>query len=165
MIKLLLFISIALVGTAIVIKRKISSAARSQSQAFLINKIKRDPSAGQAYAGKLDIPMYKKENVSQAAFDLIKEKIQSSATIGDYKILYTAPVSDQLLIFTEITFTDFDVTMIGDAGDVKKKGHYNFLMRHHAELNELELYSTMYADLNEKLHMQGFIDALMKTTA
>jgi len=38
-------------------------------------------------------------------------------------------------------------------------------MRHHAELNELELYSTMYADLNEKLHMQGFIDALMKTTA
>lgn len=163
MIKLILFILIAVVATVIVIVRKFSTVASGQSQAFLINKIKRNPARAREYSRMLDIPMDKKPNINLAAFELIKAKIQSSDSIENYRILHTTPVDNQLLLFTETVFTDFDVTFTGEAGDVEKKSYHNFLLSHQPEANELIIYSTMYADLNEKTQKQGFLEALMKT--
>ena len=132
------------------IVRVISSVAKKQSQNLLINKIKSKPQEADRYAEQLDIVMDKRTNINRQAFELIKSKVQSSPMIGNYKILYTTPIGESLLFFTELMFTDFDVTFTGHADDVKKKAHHNFLLRHNPQLLELELSSDLYSDSTEK---------------
>lgn len=164
--KIILAILLLLVGGTIVIVRRLSSAISGQSQMLLIRSIKRNPAKASEYAPQLDLLMDKRPNITREAYDLIRSKINSTKQIGNYVIHYSVPlVDDQLLFFTEISFTDFDITPMGESADVKKTAQHNFLLRYNSAELQLELYSNMFADLNEKLQKQGFIDTLMKTQA
>lgn len=153
-----------LIGIATVIARKFSSAISGQSQMMLVRAIKRDHAKASAYASKLDLLMEKRMNITREVYELIRAKINSASQIGDYLIHYSTRITeDQFLFFTEIFFTDFDVTVTGDSGDVRKSAQHNFLLQYNSMESQLELYSDMYTDLNGKLQKQGFIEALMKT--
>lgn len=162
--KLILALLLLTGGTILVISRKIGSAAGRQSQKNLINKIKRKPAEAVRIAAQLDIVMEKRNAINQQAFGLIKNKIQSSATIGNYKILHTVPIGDSLLFFTELHYTDFDVTFTGHAGDVQKKAHHNFLLTHSAPASQLDLSSDMFSDSTSRMQKQDFIEALFRST-
>lgn len=161
--KLLLALLMLIGGTIFVIVRVISSVAKKQSQNLLINKIKRKQQEAHRYAEQLDIVMDKRININRQAFELIKSRIQFSPMIGNYKILHITSIGESLLFFTELMFTDFDVTFTGHADDVRKKAHHNFLLRHNPQLLELELCSDLYSDSTEKMQKQDFIEALFKT--
>lgn len=163
--KIIIAVLMLVGGTIIVISRFVNSAAGKQSQNNLINRIKRKPSEAESYAEKLDIVMDKRENINRQAFELIKSKIQASPFIGSYKILHTTFVGESLLFFTELIYTDFDVTFTGHADDVKKKAHHNFLMKHIPSSNELELSSDMFLDAVNKSQKQDFIKALFESAA
>src|SRR5690242_4612368 len=107
-------------GVVFVVVRSAIYLISKSSQKMLMNKIKKDPSKALEYATDLNIPYAKRENCNAQSFELIKNKMGSSSKIGAYQILHVQPVDDnQFLVFTELSFTDFDVNVTGRSSDVK----------------------------------------------
>ena len=68
---------------------------------------------------------------SKPVFDVLKERIGSLAFLGPYKILRAVKVTpDCILVFSDLSFTDFQVNIGGKADDVQEKAFHNFSLRY-----------------------------------
>jgi hypothetical protein len=115
-------------GTVFVLIRGTLFLISKLSQGNLINQIKKNPEKATAYIEHLDIPYGKWDNINTSAYQMMISKIQASPMIGKYKILYSLIVDDrEFLVFTELSFIDFDVTVTGHSSDVKKTVFHNLL--------------------------------------
>ena len=161
MIKLLFLAA----GLIFVIVRVVSYFGNKISSSISISRIISDPQKAVEYAALLDIMIERKPGINKESFDLIKSKIQNSPYVGNYEILYSQQLDDnRFLFFTELSYTDFDVTFNGKPTDVKKKAHHNFLLQHKSETNELEVYSEVPSDATDKFQKMEFLPALYQST-
>lgn len=84
------------------------------------------------------------------------------STAGKYKILYALAVNElEFLVFTELTFIDFDVTVTGHSSDVKKTAYHNFVIRHNPQGESIEVWSEFYNNSTEKFQREEFLPALL----
>lgn len=154
-------------GILIVIGRKILFLLSKSSQNSLIDEVKINPKAAVQYAEGLDMTYGKLENISAAGFEFIKTTIDKNPAIGSYKILYWTKVNpNSLLIFTVLSFSDFDVNLVGQGDDIRKKVYHNFVLQFVQESSAVIIYSDLYNDTTSKFQKQEFLKALLelKTT-
>jgi hypothetical protein len=160
MLKFLLLLG----GLLFVVARGVIYLLNKYSQNNLISKIKKNPAKASEYIPNLDIPIHKMGNSNIQSFDLIRSKIGSSPKIGSYSILHSMPVNDtQFLVFTQLSFTDFDVNITGRSGDVNKKAFHDFLFQFDSHKEELIMYSTLYTNATEKFQKEEFHKSLMSS--
>ena len=147
-------------GIGFVVTRLISGALSKHSTQAAINAIKKNPAKAKAIAESLDIPYVNKKGFSRDQFDKLKADLLSSAHKGDYRILHVAPYSENhFLVFTMLSFVDFDINISGKAADTKKIAYHNFVVRLDPE-EGLQVLSTIYSDVTEKFQKEGFITAI-----
>ncbi|MBS1505805.1 MAG: hypothetical protein JSS79_04075 [Bacteroidetes bacterium] len=133
------------------------------SQNNIISKIKRDPDQALGYIHNLDMPYKRIENCEPKLFDLLKETISKVRTVDNYLILHCVSVSpDKFLVFTEITYTDFDVNAFGKATDQKNKNYHDFLFEYQPEKKDLYIYSNMYGNSTDKFQKESFIKSVLR---
>jgi hypothetical protein len=65
-------------------------------------------------------------------------------------------------VFTQLSFVDFDVNIIGKASDIRKKAYHNFLLKHERENDTLIILSNIYSDATEKVQKEEFIIAVLR---
>ncbi|HEY5745579.1 MAG TPA: hypothetical protein VIU12_05865 [Chryseolinea sp.] len=144
------------------VMRLISTALSKQSTQAAINAIKKNPSKAQEIAASLDIPYLQRNTYSREQFEKIKANLQPSTLKGDYRILHVAPFGeDHLLVFTTLSFVDFDINMSGKATDTKKIAYHNFVVKFDRE-DGMQVLSTIYSDATEKFQKEGFIAAIFQ---
>jgi hypothetical protein len=149
-------------GIAFVLIRGTLFLISKLSQGNLISQIKKNPKKATAYVEHLDIPYGKRDNVSTAAYKLLTAKMQNIKAAGKYKILYALEVNErEFLVFTELTFIDFDVTVTGHSSDVKKTTFHNFVIRHSPEAASIQVLSELYNSSTEKFQREEFLPALL----
>ncbi|WP_160143713.1 hypothetical protein [Chryseolinea soli] len=149
-------------GVGFVVVRLISTAMSKRSTQAAIDAIRKNPSKAQEIAASLDIPYLSKKDFPGDQYQKLKGNLQSSAQKGDYKILHVAPFGeDHLLIFTMLSFIDFDINMSGKATDTKKTAYHNFVVKFDRE-DGLQVLSTIYSDATEKFQKEGFITAIFQ---
>jgi hypothetical protein len=158
------FLLLIVAGVGFVAVRVIKSMASKASQNSMIKKVKQDPSKAESLIDSLDITYGKLEEINRESFELIKRKVSSSAFIGSYRIAHSVPVNEyQFIIFTELSFSDFDVTVTGKGADVTKTSHHNFLLDYDKEKSQMILFSNLYSDSTDKFQKQDFLKSLLKT--
>ena len=149
-------------GVGFVVMRLIGSTLSKRSTQAAINAIRKNPSKAKDIAESLDIPYLQRNNYSREQYESIKANLQSSVTKGDYRILHVAPYDeDHLLVFTMLSFVDFDINMSGKAADTKKVAYHNFVVKFDRE-EGMQVLSTIYSDATEKFQKEGFIAAIFQ---
>lgn len=149
-------------GILFVIFRKTFQAVDRLHQNRIINKIKRDHTEAAAYADQLDLPYHKLENIRFTEFDVLVRKVSALQAIGDHTILYAHSVDAyRLMLFTELTFNAYDITVAGQADDVKRKAYHNFLLRYDAEKETVTVWSTLFSDTTDKFQKQEFLKSAL----
>ncbi len=151
----------AIGGIIIVVARfAVTQLAKSSSDAT-IKKIKRNPDLAQEVANELDIQISSRENFNAEHFKKLNQYLHEVSIVGIYQILFVADVnSDQFIVFTKISFTDFAVNVSGNAKDVKKTEYLNFVVLHHNQT--LVVRSQIYDSANDKLLKEGFLKAVFE---
>ncbi|MBL0741475.1 hypothetical protein [Chryseolinea lacunae] len=148
-------------GTSVVITRFVISRIEKNTALKAIEKIKTRPSYAKEIADSLDIPYGQKPNFSLNHFEILKSYIRDRAQIGEYKIIYTTEVTpSDLLVFTRISFVDFDVNVMGQASDVKKDVYVTFLVRYDHEDQQFLVQSNLHYTSTEKFHRDRFTTAI-----
>lgn len=149
-------------GVGFVVMRLITGTLTKQSTKSAINAIKKNPAKAKEIAAALDIPYLQRNSYSREQFEKIKGNLQPSTLKGDYRILHAAPFDeDHLLVFTALSFVDFDINMSGKASDTKKVAYHNFVVKFDRE-DGLQVLSTIYSDATEKFQKEGFIAAIFQ---
>jgi hypothetical protein len=160
--KAVLALLMVLGGIGFVVTRLISGALSKRSTQAAIDAIKKNPSKAQEIAASLDIPYLNKKDFSKDQYEKLKANIRSSSYKRDYRILHAAPYGeDHLLVFTMLSFVDFDINMSGTAADTKKVAYHNFVVKLDPE-EGLQVLSTIYSDVTEKFQKEGFITAIFE---
>ena len=148
----------ALGGVGFVLTRLISTALSKRST----QAIKKNPAKAQAIAESLDIPYLHRRDFSRDQYEKLKATLRPSTYKGDYRILHVAPYrEDHLLVFTTLSFIDFDINMSGKATDTKKVAYHNFVVKFDRE-EGLQVLSAIYSDVTEKFQKEGFIAAIFE---
>ena len=144
-------------GVGFVVMRLITTALSKRSTQNAIDAIRKNPSKAKEIAAGLDIPYLQRNSYSRDQYENLKANLLSSTNKGDYKILHVAPYGeDHLLIFTLLSFIDFDINMSGKATDTKKTAYHNFVVKFDRE-EGLQVLSEIYSDATEKFQKEGFI--------
>ena len=161
--KLLLPALLVVGGVIFVVKRLIVSSVEKSAALQLIKRIKREPSYACTIADDLDIPYGVKEDFRAEYFARLKEFIAARTIVGNYQIIHTAEVSSSaLLVFTLISFDDFDVGITGKGTDVKMNSYLTFLIRYDRDAQHLTVYSDAYNTSTEKFQRGGFLNAMLR---
>ena len=161
--KLLLPALLVVGGIIFVVKRLVVSSVEKNAALALIKRIKREPSYARTVADDLDIPYGVKEDFHPGYFGKLKEFIAGRKMVGNYQIIHTAEVSSSaLLVFTLISFDDFDVGITGKGTDVRKSSYLTFLIRHDPDAQRLTVYSETYDTSTEKFQRAGFLNAMLR---
>ena len=148
-------------GIGFVIARKVLTRIDKASSHAVINSIKKEPSKANVFAASLDIPYSKKENFQEDHFLKLIDYMRSITIVGKYRVLYVAAYErDHLLVFTEISFVDFDINITGNPSDTRKKAYHNFVVKLDREKNRLVVLSNVYSDTTEKFQKEAFLDAV-----
>ena len=148
-------------GTSYVIYRKTRTAANKFSLNRLVIKLKTGEVSPSIIATDLDIPYTIIPNITRDAYSVIVNKIRSATSLGDYNIHYSAPINDrEFLILTELSFTDFNITVTGSADDVHTKVYHNFLLKHDLEKSQITIWSSLYENVTAKFQKEEFMKAL-----
>ena len=149
-------------GVGFVLTRLISTALSKRSTQAAIDAIRKNPSKAQEIAASLDIPYLHRRDFSRDQYEKLKATLQPSTYKGDYRILHVAPYGeDHLLIFTTLSFVDFDVNISGKATDTKKVAYHNFVVKFDRE-EGLQVLSAIYSDVTEKFQKEGFIAVIFE---
>lgn len=130
-----------------------------------INDIIKNPLKAEQYSLSLDMPYNKIHNLTADGFNLVLKYMRSLNTLGNYKIMYTHLLDNNcILIFTELTFVDYDIGITGQSDDIRKKAYHNFVIRYHIEQKELIVYSNLYSNTIEKFQKEEFLNDLFNST-
>ena len=149
-------------GVGFVLMRLITTTLNKRSTQAAINAIRKNPSKAKEIAASLDIPYLQRNNYSRDQYENLKANLQPSTYKGDYRILHVAPYDeDHLLIFTMLSFIDFDINMSGKATDTKKVAYHNFVVKFDRE-EGMQVLSDIYSDVTEKFQKEGFIAAIFE---
>jgi hypothetical protein len=149
-------------GIGFVVVRLISTTLKKRSTQAAIDAIRKNPSKAQDIAASLDIPYLQRNNFSRDQYENLKANLQPSTYKRDYRILHVAPYGeDHLLVFTMLSFIDFDINMSGKATDTKKTAYHNFVVKFDRE-EGLQVLSEIYSDATEKFQKEGFIAAIFE---
>jgi hypothetical protein len=158
--KLVPIVIIAVIGVVATVLRMVSRANSKRSQGDLIDKLKHDPKLVGQMAESLDYP-YGKVPLSGEVFDLLRRNVTSLAEIGPYKILYAANFGAiGVLLFTEMTFTDFQITATGKHDDVTEKAFHNFSLQYDRATSTMTVRSGPFFDTTGKFHKEDFVKHL-----
>jgi hypothetical protein len=150
---------------AAIVRFVIMQVAKSSSQST-IEKIKRDPSYATKVAAELDIPISSREDFTAADFQLLKKYLSEQPMVANYQILHVADLdSNQLIIFTKVSFVDFAVGVTGKGSDVDKTEYLTFLASHDNVLKSLTIRTEVYYNANDKFLKEGFLKAVFNGTA
>ncbi len=142
--KLISFLVLAVIGTCIVIYRKIRSASDKRTVERLILSIRNHNRNAVNFAETLDIPYGKKEAFSGGDFDKLKAAIQATTKIDDYSVLYHTSIDAfRYLLITEVKFSDFDIGTTGAATDINKTAYHSFVLRFDPTKEILSVYSDL----------------------
>jgi hypothetical protein len=161
MIKLAIFAVFLIIGIISAIVRSTSAGIDKFSQKYIIDKIKNNTSEVLKYISNLDLPYDKKTNLTAQDFGIIRDKVKSSFLIGNYVVVYTHIISDhEFVVFTELSYVDYDGGTTSNTGDVNKKAFHNFLFRHDPNQNELSILSDLFSGTTAKFQKQEFIQSL-----
>jgi len=163
--KVLLMIVLAMCGVVIVITREIIAVINKKSAQSTIDALQKSQSFTYDLMASLDIPYAKRENFPVLHFDKLKSHLTAIKLAGNFSILHVANLhSNEVLVITELTYSDFDVSYLGKATDVIKKAYHQFVLRHDYANNTLTVLSNIYHDSNSKFQKEEFIDVLFKET-
>ena len=92
---------------------------------------------------------------------IIYEKLKSSLLMGNFVIVYTQLINEnQFVVFTELSYVDYDNTVLDEMGNVKKKAFHNFLFNYDKNLSELSILSDLFSDTTSKFQKEEFIQKL-----
>jgi hypothetical protein len=161
--KLSVFLLMLVGGIVFVTARLVVSAVNKRTMYASIRSLRRDPSLARDFGESLDIPYSTRKNFKSLHFDKLKQYVGSVPSVGNYLILHTTSYDlSNLLVFTELSFVDFDVNIIGKASDIRKKVYHNFLLKHERENDTLIVLSTIYSDATEKFQKEEFITAVFE---
>ena len=164
--KLILLTLSCIGGTIFVISRIIMAALNKRSAHGMINSLKKNPALARDVAASLDLTYSRKENFAADHFDKLGPYLQSIPAAANYRLLYVLPYDrDHILVFTELSFADFDIGLSGKSSDVAKKAYHNFLLTLDRTQNRLTIYSSIHIDVTEKFQKEGFSDAIFKGMA
>jgi hypothetical protein len=166
MSKLGFYVALALGGIIATVARFVIKAVAKSSSQATIEKIKRNPSYATKVAAELDIPVSSKENFTATDFQLLRKYLSEQPMVANYEILHVADVdSTQFIIFTNISFVDFDVNIIGKGSDIDKTEYLTFLASHDNASKSLTIRSEVYHNANDKFVKEGFLKAVFNGTA
>ncbi|HEY9045200.1 MAG TPA: hypothetical protein VIN08_04865 [Ohtaekwangia sp.] len=127
----------------------------------IIDTIRKHPMKAEDYATRLDIPYTSKLNFDRNAFQILKARIQISSNVENYRILHVHTLDEQrILIFTELSFIDYDITITGKPEDIDKKSYHNFLVQYTSS-EEFKIYSNLYSNSIEKFQKEEFYKSLL----
>lgn len=164
--KLLLPALLVVGGLIFMMKRLIVSSVEKTVALRWIMRIKRDPSCARALADTLDMPYKGKDGFSARYFEELTGYVAGREKIANYQVVYTMRISpSEFLVFTLISFDDFDVGITGTGTDVKKQSYVTFLLSHDPDALCLTIYSDTYTTSSEKFHRDGFLAAVLKGTS
>jgi hypothetical protein len=150
-----------LIAAGFVIYRKANAAAGKFSLAKLVQRLKEGSVSPAQIAEALDIPYHKIQNVSETAYSSLAEKIKEGMYLSNYRIMYSCLIDKgQLLVLTELPFSDFDIDITGRASDVKNKAYHNFLVKYDTIKSEVSVVSTLYKDTTDKFQKQEFLKSM-----
>ena len=157
--KLLLLI---IAGLIVVAGRAVIKFINKASQRGTINKIKKNPSLAEEYASGLDIP-YNKQSITKEEFADLVKRLVSSVYIGEYKILYAVPAGGtSVLVFTELSFMDYDTNINGKAGEVQKSAFHDFHLQFDGVKSEVNIHSALHETATDKFQKQEFLKNLLE---
>ena len=149
-------------GVIFVVKRLVVSSVEKNATLRLIKKLKISPAYARSIADDLDTPYAGREGFPLAYYQKLKEYVAAPAMLGNYQILYTTDVSSsEFLVFTLISFDDFDVGITGKGTDVRKNSYLTFLIRHNPDEERMTIYSDTYNTSMEKFQRTGFLNAIL----
>ncbi len=144
--------------------RKLRIAGGSLSVGRVINKLKKGEASAADVAEGLDIPYHTIPNINESGFLALAGKIKEGVTLGNYRILYSTlvpPNQEQLLVFTELSFNDYTVTLTEEEGkDVKSKAYHNFVLKFDPVKSTVTTWSTLFSDNTEKFQKQEFLKTM-----
>lgn len=163
--KVLIMIVLAVCGIVIVVMRKAITAINKKSTQSTIDALQKSQSFAYDLIASLDIPYARKENFPILYFEKLKSHLAQIKLAGNFYILYVANLhTNEILVITELTYGDFDVSYLGKATDVTKKAYHQFVLRHDHTNNMLIVLSNIYHDANSKFQKEGFLDVIFKGT-
>jgi len=162
-LKLIWFLIIAGAGVVFVVYRKVASAADKSYVTKTIKALRNNRAKAKEFVETLDIPYGKRENFSQEDFSKLKSALPTAAKIGEFIILYQTEVDvQQYLLITELEFSDFDITVSGDAEDIMKKAYHGFVLRFEPDNQALSVWSDIFNDTNAKFQKQAFTKGITR---
>jgi hypothetical protein len=163
--KVLIMVVLAVCGIVIVVVRKIITTINKKSAQSTIDALQKSQSFANDLIASLDIPYARKENFPILYFDKLKSHLTQIKLAGNFSILHVANLhTNEILVITELNYSDFDVSYLGKSTDVTKKAYHQFVLRHDHSNNILIVLSNIYHDTNSKFQKEEFIDAIFKGT-
>jgi hypothetical protein len=156
--KLIMLIILCLIGIIVFLKIKISSLmAKSKGKRLLI-KINDDTLFAREFASELT-SVYAKEN---ATGNDLKRKMSgmSGYKFKNHTVLLSKQISESdFLLITEFSDIDFNITVSGTMGDIKRLYQFNYVLR--TSSNEMKVCSDMFRNNEDKNFRIDFADSLI----
>jgi len=161
--KLIWLAALAIAGTLFVIFRRIHFQIERQSYKNIIQTIQKDTATARAYRDTLDIP-YGAVSCAADQVETWMTRIRSLRAAGAYQIEYVyALTPGQILVFTTLSFIDFDIGISGSAADTAKTAHHNFLLTTDSGSGNIKIFSALYTNTTEKFQKEAFAAALTQS--
>jgi hypothetical protein len=158
--KLNWLVILAIGGLLFVLFRWIHFQINRRMHENIIQTIQKNAAMAKVYSDTLDLP-YGSVKYDSGHFHQVMTRIRNTQSIGPYQIAYIHPLNqDEILIFTTLSFVDFDIGITGSPEDTAKKAHHNFLVTNEPELSQAKVFSTLYTNTTEKFQKEAFTTAL-----
>jgi hypothetical protein len=155
--KILIFL---LVGIAVFIYYKLTNLLSKSGGKRVVEKCKSDPRYVNKIFESLDY-LYLKKEFKETAFGSKISTISDNFPLEDHKILLLHKVdNDNYLFVTICSEDDFNVTVTGKMGDVKKHRQYNFKLNIDRQNNLLKAYSDPYSEREDRFLRENFLRKL-----
>ncbi|HEY3403909.1 MAG TPA: hypothetical protein VGK59_11010 [Ohtaekwangia sp.] len=159
--KLVPVILMAIGGTLFVLVRTVTAWLEKRSGLGNIEKIKKDPATAARVSETHDMVYGQRKNFKASHYTDLKNYILSTGAIGDYVIVYCHEVNAQdFLVFTSLSYQDFDVSLTGKSEDVQKTILIAFTLRYSVDEEILRVFSDIHSNTDQKFQKEGLIRAL-----
>jgi hypothetical protein len=151
-------------GVGFAVARFVILSLNKASTAGLIRSIKKNPSLAKEVSESLDIIYAQRKDFNAHHYDLLKEYLRTISFAGDYRIMFVSAYEpNHHLIFTELSYADFGVNVIGRPTDMKQKAFHNFVLKFDTENDTLTALSDVYSDITGKFQKEGFVNAIFQS--
>jgi len=165
MIKLSIYVIVAIclviVGIFMFIIRQIDQFRSKKSVNKLIEKLKSNPAYSKEVSEDL---IWLIKSVYYEDNDIYREvdNIKIDEEIGNNKILFKQSLFDnKYLLITSYTDNDFDLTVSGNMGNVKKEYLYNYILQIDSANKKIMVFSDTFSDRDEKHYKKNFADFIL----